>query len=550
MVRSDVMAVGRALVIVIALAGAAATEEFTVAVVPSDDPALTAPVARDQELTADQIADMVRRAVDLVGGMGSVVPADAELVALKPNIVMPRISGSGVITDVRVVRGVALMVHEIAPQARIVVAEASGDWADVGMRDTFDVNARWADGFGGAGYTDMAAELQAMGIDIVCRDINFDRTYTLAIPGGGLTRPDHDIAATLIDADVLINCPVAKTHGAKITVCMKNQFGMLPGLRYGWSKVSGTIDHIGIPHTTRIIDEALVDLALITDIDFNVVDMIAGSEAGAFRETPKRSNMIVAGRDPIATDLVVARLMGFNPDDMEFADVGWQQGIGPRWIDNVEIRGGREGGIDELIGRFKKAGYDYGFPETLSDWGEQANYGKGPRRWLLMGPMAREHVFDPVEVAQLAPLPGRDGWSDVVWFSHDKIDLDTYFDDPVNCSAYAFTRFRMTQSDSVRFWIGSDEGLKVWIDDELIYDYEGQRRHSLGSVRLPAYLEAGKHRLLVRAEQSAGSFDFSVNVCEPIDDDLYSGNRYPGLRYYPVPGYEEGGIVIDSEGEE
>lgn len=547
--RSDLMTVSRVLAVLLVLTGVAAAGDFTVGVVPSDDLALAAPIARDKELSADQIADMVRRAVDLTGGMAAVVPADAKLVALKPNIVMPTTSGSGVITDARVVRGVVLLVHEVAPQARIVIAEGAGAWADSALRDSFEVRAQWVDGFGGAGYRDVVEELRGKGIDIACRDINFDQSYTLTVPGGGLARPDYDIAATLIDADVLINCPVAKTHGAKITACMKNQFGMLPGLVYGWGKSSGTREHTGIPHTPRILDEAFVDLAMVTGIDFNVVDMIAGAEGGAFQEVPKRSNLIVAGADPIATDLVIARLMGFNPDDMEFADVGWQRGIGPRWIDNVEIRGGRDGNIDEFVSRFMKAGGDYGFQGAWGEWGEQANYGKGPRRWLLKKPLPRDHAFDPEEIAELTPLPDSDDWSKVVWFGHDKIDLDKYFNDPFDCAVYAFTRFRMSASDSVRFWIGSDEGMKVWIDGELIYEHEGRRRHRLGSVKLPGYLEAGEHRLLVRAAQTRGGFDFSFNVCEPIDDELYAGNRYPGLRYYPAPGYEEGGVVVGSEDE-
>jgi len=40
MMRSDVMAVGRVLAVVLVLTGVAAGGEFTVTVVPSDDPAL------------------------------------------------------------------------------------------------------------------------------------------------------------------------------------------------------------------------------------------------------------------------------------------------------------------------------------------------------------------------------------------------------------------------------------------------------------------------------------------------------------------------------
>ena len=132
----------------------------------------------------------------------------------------------------------------------------------------------------------------------------------------------------------------------------------------------------------------------------------------------------------------------------------------------------------------------------------------------------------------MSPVPGEGAWSPVVWFSHDANDLDKHYGDPAHCAVYAFTRFAMTRSDSVRYWAGSDEGLTVWIDGKVVYEHAGRRVHKLGTDRLEGYLEEGEHRLLVRAEQRRGKFLFSFNVCEPIDDEWYAGNRYPGVRYY------------------
>ena len=505
---------------------------FPVAVVPSDDAALTAPVERDQELAADQILDMTRRAMDLIGGMESVVSDTARLVVLKPNISIARPSGSGVITDARVVRAAAILVHEAAPKATIWIGEAAGGWISPALRDCSLVHIGGhgdhsdldVDGFEVAGHYETVTELQARGIDIDVHDLNFDPPRTLQPPGGGLLWDEYDIASSIIDADVWINLPVAKTHGSKITCCMKNHFGILPGLTYGWSKSRGTPDHRGIPHVPRVLDECWVDLVSVSQVDLNIVDMIAGTEAGAFEGEPKRSNLIVAGRDPIATDLVVARLMGFNPDDFEYADLGRMRGMGPGLIDNVDIRGGDPA---VLASRFVKAGTD-----NYGDWGEHSQYGMGPRRWILLGPLDRDHEFPAAEVAGMSPVPGEDGWSPVTWFGYDKINLDKHYDDPANCAVYAFTHFTMAQSDSVRFWIGSDEDLEIWLDGELLYEHEGRRSHHLGDEKIPGYVEAGEHRLLIRAEQGRGRFDFSFNVCEPIDDIRYSGNRYPGVRYY------------------
>jgi hypothetical protein len=251
--------------------------------------------------------------------------------------------------------------------------------------------------------------------------------------------------------------------------------------------------------------------------------MIQGTEGGAFTGAPKRSNLIVAGVDPIATDLVVAQLMGFNPDDFEYADLGAQRGLGPGRIEYVDVRGAAP---LVLRSRFIKAGID-----NDGDWGEHSQYGMGPRRWTLLGPLEPDHQFTPDDLIGMSPVPGRAGWSFVIWFGFDKIDLDAHFDDPVNKVVYAFT---MTTSDSVLFWIGSDEGLTVWLDGEQIYQHEGRRRHVPGTEKIAGFVEAGEHRLLLRAEQGRGRFDFSFNIYEPIDDIRYSGNRYPGVRYYQV----------------
>jgi len=171
--------------------------------------------------------------------------------------------------------------------------------------------------------------------------------------------------------------------------------------------------------------------------------------------------------------------------------------------------------------------------DYTSEWAEHAGFGMGPRRSVLLGPLPPDHAFGPEELVGLEPLPGEQGWSSVVRFGDDRIDLVRYYDDPVNCSVYAFTHFTMSRADSVRLWVGSDEGMEVWLDGQPVYRHHGRRRHRLGDDRVPHFIEAGEHRLLVRASQTRGRFDFSLNICEPVDDPLYAGNRYPGLRFDP-----------------
>ncbi|MBT6148688.1 MAG: DUF362 domain-containing protein, partial [Gemmatimonadetes bacterium] len=196
---------------------------FAVSIVPSDDPVLATPGGRTEPLTTQQIEAMVRRAVDLVGGMATVVPDTARLVVLKANI-GARPNTVGVVTDARVVRAVALLVHEVAPEARIYIGEGSGSWISPDLVGTVPVSLhftidedhrrRMYDGFAAAGYRAVERELQERGIDIRCYDLNFDRAIFSTAPGGGSAARQYAIAASILEADVWINIPVAKTHGA------------------------------------------------------------------------------------------------------------------------------------------------------------------------------------------------------------------------------------------------------------------------------------------------------------------------------------------------
>ena len=81
--------------------------------------------------------------------------------------------------------------------------------------------------------------------------------------------------------------------------------------------------HGPMPHAPQIIAEALSGLFSVEPEDLCVVNTIVGTEGGAFSRAPKRSNPIVAGHAPVGTEQVVGRLMGFNPDDIEFADLAY-----------------------------------------------------------------------------------------------------------------------------------------------------------------------------------------------------------------------------------
>jgi uncharacterized protein (DUF362 family) len=124
---------------------------------------------------------------------------------------------------------------------------------------------------------------------------------------GRLTRLEHlYLARTVAEAEVLISLPKLKTHHwAVATLSLKNLFGTLPGICYGWPKNE---------LHWRGIDNSIVDIAATRTPDLAVVDGIIGMEGdGPLNGTPKASGVLVMGADLVAVDATCCRLMQLDP---------------------------------------------------------------------------------------------------------------------------------------------------------------------------------------------------------------------------------------------
>jgi len=255
-----------------------------------------------------------------------------------------------------------------------------------------------------------------------------------------------------------------------------------------------------------------------------VVDAIIAMERDYVEERAGgrrvRMNTLIGGTDVVAVDAVAARLMGFNPDDVEHVTLGARKGLGVADLERITIKGSD---LSQVARRFEKMPWEYS---------QEGHYGQGNRIWLLKG------VFDTsgedrefIDAANVRPVPGQDGWTEPVYFHHDEIDLDTYYDDPSDCAAYAYAEFRTPKAQEAELWVGSDEGLNVWINGEEVYSHRGARKHQLPNDKPRIKIEQGKNALLVRADQTRGKYDFSLNICEVEEDPRYDGTRVWGLKF-------------------
>jgi len=512
-----------------------------VAIARSDDLALPAPVPLDSEVSYPQIEDMTRRAVDLMGGLDDLVhPGDKVLI--NPNIVTTKPSGSGVVTDVRVVKAVARLVHEAAGgDVEIIIGEGCPDPVDYELDYAHRWNvAAWKELWDVAGYQDLLQDPDVAGIDLRLSNLNgpWEDLVQVEVPGGGYAACNKGkvwIHQDVLNADVLISVPVMKIHTPGITVALKNSIGLYPSTKYGFYKTKGVpqdnfktrLFHYESDLPRDWIEEEIADIDLVADVDFVVVDAVVCLERSAFGRDRVRRNMILAGADMVAVDHVAARLMGLNPDDIAHITLAAKVGLGTNSADEIEV-----------VGSTIEAS---GFPFKKNSF-YTSDFGQSNRTWLLRGPFEATgieqpiaHAFIPDEAAS-RPQTGQNGWSEAIYFFDDRIDLGSFFQAGTGKEvvAYAFTYFDAPQDQKAELWLGSDEAMRIYLNGDLVYDYSGRRTYSnnqLVKEKVPVRIREGENALLVKVLQERGAFDFALNICEPETDPNFDGNRVFGLKF-------------------
>ena len=117
---------------------------------------------------------------------------------------------------------------------------------------------------------------------------------------------------TLYNADLLVSMPKLKTHHwAGVTLSLKNMFGVIPGVVYGWPK--------NILHWQGI-DQSILDINSSLPLpQFAIVDGIVGMEGnGPLQGQAKNSGVLIFGDDLVAVDATAARVMKLEPQKIKY----------------------------------------------------------------------------------------------------------------------------------------------------------------------------------------------------------------------------------------
>jgi len=269
------------------------------------------------------ILGMVRRAVDLVGGMADI--EEGCTVALKPNIVTGRLSGRGVTTDPRVIKALIRLALE-AGAGEVLVVEGSG------------YGAPTAEAFELSGIREAA---ERGGAEVV--DVDADDLVAVDVPDP-LILSRVSVSRRFYEADVRVNVPVMKTHDQMLmTLGMKNMKGVIP-------KPQKRLFHrVGLA-------KAIVDLNKAVPVDLTVVDAIHAMEGlGPSFGDVVEMDIVMAGTDVYSLDVVGARVMGFSPDEIEYLKLAAEQGLVSLDGSGIEVVGEP---IDAVARSFKRPPMD------------------------------------------------------------------------------------------------------------------------------------------------------------------------------------------------
>ncbi len=181
--------------------------------------------------------------------------------------------------------------------------------------------------------------LERTGIQNACKNISGVHVFALQerkffreikIPQGKVLER-VEVMKEIVDGQVLINIPVAKSHSATgVSLGLKGLMGMI------WDRESF--------HSQYNINQAIADLAMVIKPQLTILDAtraLASGGPGGPGEV-KKPNLIIAGIDPVAVDSYGVSIVpwygqSFKGRQVEHLLVSHQRGLGKIDIDQMKV---------------------------------------------------------------------------------------------------------------------------------------------------------------------------------------------------------------------
>lgn len=95
------------------------------------------------------------------------------------------------------------------------------------------------------------------------------------------------------------------------------------------------------------------------------------------------------------------------------------------------------------------------------------------------------------------------------------VDLLSVFGAQNNVCAYAYAEISIYEETEAVVRVGSDDGIKVWVNGDVIHENNIDRGMMLDQDQAPAKFRAGKNAILVQISQNTGGWNFCLRLTKP-----------------------------------
>lgn len=154
------------------------------------------------------------------------------------------------------------------------------------------------------------------------------------------------------------------------------------------------------------------------------------------------------------------------------------------------------------------------------------------RNWYLMGPfpnpskMGTDQTYppetEPFKADQsFSGKRGPVGWRKIRVPSGLMVSDDKYFEDGESFVFYVYTEVISPDDRQATVYAGSDDGIKVWINGDLVHTCKADRALQPDQDRFDIRLRKGRNTVLIKLIQNQGQWGLSFRIDDPADELQY-----------------------------
>ncbi len=162
-------------------------------------------------------------------------------------------------------------------------------------------------------------------------DLNYQEIRSVPNRGRRSKLREFFFPRAVVEADLIVSMPKMKTHHwMGMTGALKNFYGVIPGIKYGWPK--NVLHFHGIPETVFDINASLPPSIAIVD----GIDCMEGD--GPILGTLKPMGLVLVGTNVTAVDATLCRLMKILPEQIPYLSLAGDR-LGPLADNRIVQRG-------------------------------------------------------------------------------------------------------------------------------------------------------------------------------------------------------------------